>query len=116
MADKAKPGSDIYRRSKWKLIVASTIAAIIGALVTSNFMHLFVSDNGFHVSSKLFEDLGLEGIVLFRQHDRDGDGFLSLDEFEPIAHVVKEVNVSIMKAVAGSDRIVPHVKLQHFRK
>ena len=51
--------------------------------------------SGFHVPQEIVEDMGLESILLFKRHDRDDDGFLSIEEFEPLAHQLKEVNVSV---------------------
>ena len=45
--------------------------------------------------SEVVDDMGVDGVILFRQHDRDDNGQLSLEEFEPLAHQLLEVNVSI---------------------
>ncbi len=38
--------------------------------------------------------MGVEGVILFRQYDRDADGVLSMSEFEPLAHRLLDLNVS----------------------
>ena len=83
----------IYR---WKVLATASFAAILGILLTFNISNWLTSQSGFYIPSKLFNDVGLDGVVIFRQHDRDGDGYLSLDEFEPIAHVLKDIEVSVM--------------------
>ena len=38
--------------------------------------------------------MGVDGVIMFRRYDRDGNGVLSMEEFEPIAHRLLELNVS----------------------
>lgn len=38
--------------------------------------------------------MGPDAFALFRQHDYDNDGALSAREFEPLAHILVDVNVS----------------------
>ena len=37
--------------------------------------------------------IGMEGVVLFRRHDRNRDGVLNLKEFEPLAHRLIQAQV-----------------------
>ena len=52
----------------------------------------------FTVGTDLLEDMGVEGVMLFRQHDRDDDGVLSMQEFEPLVHRILETNVSASRS------------------
>lgn len=45
----------------------------------------------YRVPSQLVEDIGMDGVILFKQHDINDDGFLSLREFEPIAHQLLDI-------------------------
>ncbi|CAH1792745.1 unnamed protein product [Owenia fusiformis] len=42
--------------------------------------------------SDIMQELGIDGVILFRQYDRNDDGYLSIDEFEPLAHRLLESN------------------------
>ena len=35
----------------------------------------------------------MDGVIMFRRYDRDRDGVLSMEEFEPLAHRLLELNV-----------------------
>ena len=50
---------------------------------------------GFHVPGEIVEDMGIDGVLLFKRHDRDNDGVLSIEEFEPLAHQLKDIKVGI---------------------
>ena len=39
--------------------------------------------------------MSVDGVIMFRQYDRDADGVLSMEEFEPLAHRLLEINVSV---------------------
>ena len=43
--------------------------------------------------------MGVDGVIMFRRYDRDGDGVLSMEEFEPLAHRLLELNVSAFTRV-----------------
>ena len=47
---------------------------------------VFLVFSFFQTPPEIMEDLGTEGVKLFRQHDRDNDGHLTIEEFEPLAH------------------------------
>ena len=50
----------------------------------------------FHVNKTFFQlldSMGVDGVIMFRRYDRDGDGVLSMEEFEPLAHRLLELNV-----------------------
>jgi len=42
--------------------------------------------------------MGPEALAMFRQHDIDDDGSLSLMEFEPLAHILVDVNVGLQNS------------------
>ena len=42
---------------------------------------------------QLMDSMGVDGVIMFRRYDRDADGVLSLEEFEPLAHRLLEINV-----------------------
>ena len=52
----------------------------------------------FHINESCFfqllDSMGVDGVIMFRRYDRDGDGVLSMEEFEPLAHRLLELNVS----------------------
>ena len=76
--------------------VSVLVLAIVLALCSQFLLSLpyRLATGGFYVPGELVEDIGVDGIVLFKQHDRNNDGVLSLDEFEPLAHRIIDVNVS----------------------
>ena len=37
----------------------------------------------------------MPGIAMYLKYDRDGDGVLTLEEFEPLAHKFLEINVRL---------------------
>ena len=39
------------------------------------------------------DSMGVDGVIMFRRYDRDADGVLSMEEFEPLAHRLLEINV-----------------------
>ena len=81
--------------SMWSVAVVVGILATLPVWNTAmGFIENLVYRSEFVVGPALMEDLGMEGVVIFKQHDRNGDGVLSLDEFEPIAHRLLQVNVS----------------------
>ena len=47
------------------------------------------------VDQETLDDMGIDGVVLFRKHDRDSDGFLSLEEFEPLSHQMLDSNLNV---------------------
>lgn len=44
---------------------------------------------------QLFRLMGPEAFAMFRHHDSNNDGALSAREFEPLAHILVDVNVSV---------------------
>lgn len=76
-----------------------TVVVIVGVLIAMplwNIMMALIEDvlfhNDFTVGPEIMEDLGLDGVILFKQHDRNKDGVLSLGEFEPLAHRLLQIN------------------------
>lgn len=65
------------------------------------------SHGGFRVPADVLEDMGMDGVLLFKRHDRDDDGKLSLEEFEPLAHRLLEINITDYELpIDDSDEVV----------
>ena len=81
---------------KWLLLV---VCALTGLAVSFFIVDMYLASlqPRFYVPPEIMEDLGVEGVIMFRQHDRDSDGVLNLQEFEPLAHRLLEINVSGLK-------------------
>lgn len=73
---------------KW-LFWGGILVGVLG--VGLNFSGFFDD----YPSEELLDLIGADGVYLFQQYDRDGDNYLSLDEFEPLVHRLIETNVSI---------------------
>ena len=63
-------------------------AAVIGISVRLGLWPL--SDEDYH-------EVSLQAQILFKQLDRNGDGYLTLQEFEPISSRINEENVCILQ-------------------
>lgn len=83
------------RHSKWLWLFVLGVAVLASSSVYTDIIRL-LKPKGFQVPGEMIEDLGMDGIILFKQHDRDDDGYLSLQEFEPLAHRIKEVNETFL--------------------
>ena len=72
----------------WCLIglVAILVSAVMVACMVMSHQPRF------YVPAETLESMGVEAVIMFRQYDRDSDGVLSLDEFEPLAHRLLELN------------------------
>jgi hypothetical protein len=84
------------RHCLW-LLASSIVGVAIAWPALQYFLSLLVgavSQSGFTINSQLMQDLGLEGVVLFKQHDRNNDGVLTLEEFEPLAHRLLDIKAS----------------------
>lgn len=77
---------------RWFLAAAVLVIGVILAVFAMEASIAFFGDQGFSVGHGIIEDMGMEGIILFRQHDHNNDGYLSLEEFEPVAHRLIDVN------------------------
>lgn len=69
----------------WTFSVLTALLAILAGLS----WQLFLGWNG-DVPVDIIESIGHSGIQLFFQHDRDGDGYLSLREYETLYLLLKE--------------------------
>ena len=87
-----------YWLARWTLggiLLASAAVAAAYSVQICTYFFIMINE-GFLVTDDIINDIGMEGVILFRQHDRDHDGYLSLSEFEPLAHRLSEVRVSIV--------------------
>ena len=81
----------------WSLWMVIVVAGVVIAIPSWNILMdraenlLFRKD--FTIGPEMIDDLGIDGVIIFKQHDRDNDGVLSLGEFEPIAHRLLQINV-----------------------
>ncbi|KAK2147360.1 hypothetical protein LSH36_557g01040 [Paralvinella palmiformis] len=80
----------------WSLWMVIVVAGVVIAIPSWNILMdraenlLFRKD--FTIGPEMIDDLGIDGVIIFKQHDRDNDGVLSLGEFEPIAHRLLQIN------------------------
>lgn len=74
------------------------LGGVIGDMVWRNFVYKAVPDPDFDPYPAITAAIGKEGVNFFNQHDRDNDGYLSLEEFEVIFHTLNGtgINVSII--------------------
>ena len=75
------------------------VGALGGAVVSLVLSVLILTDwfqtYNLRASQEIIKKIGLEGVVLFKRHDRNNDGVLSLEEFRPIARqLINASNVS----------------------
>ena len=76
----------------WLMVVMIFVCSV-ALLFCTFFVYLELRKPRFSVPPEIMQDLGLDGVIMFRQHDRDSDGVLDLVEFEPLAHRLLEINV-----------------------
>ena len=85
------------RVPKWLLWGSCVLVAGISVFLGCQEGLALLSDGGgFYVEHELMEDMGMENVILFRQHDRNNDGVLTIEEFEPLAYRLQQTNVSII--------------------
>lgn len=89
--DKYKVQCELSVFTVW---ILSVIFGIVSVFIGS-YSYLFIYVPRYHVSDQLVDAVGQQGVLIFRQYDRDGDGYLSLHEFEPLANKLANVTVSI---------------------
>ncbi|KAK3598667.1 hypothetical protein CHS0354_020428 [Potamilus streckersoni] len=80
LADTRKKGSCCRRCIFW------TVSIIVGLIAVGAGFFYYHLRNPFYVSDEIYESIGQNGVQLFFQHDRNKDGYLSIDEFESVIH------------------------------
>lgn len=80
---------------RWCLLVLGGLA---GLLISCLLVHLYLGAvrPRYYISPEIMQDLGLDGVIMFRRHDRNSDGVLDIVEFEPLAHRLLEMNVRVI--------------------
>ena len=91
-ADKESTRKNRFR-SCTRFFLVSTFFGVLAVLIgvycyNLRYRSWFQSDE--HLSQ-----ISLHARILFTQNDMNGDGYLTMEEFEPIASRIKEENVSI---------------------
>lgn len=78
---------------RWCLLVLGGLA---GLLISCLLVHLYLGAvrPRYYISPEIMQDLGLDGVIMFRRHDRNSDGVLDIVEFEPLAHRLLEMNIT----------------------
>ena len=79
---------------RWCLGAASLVIGVALAVLSMDVSLALFGERSFSADYSITDDIGMEGIILFRQHDHNNDGYLSLEEFEPIAHRLVDIGVS----------------------
>ena len=84
-------------RRRWLMLTVAV--AVLAVVVPFAFYRVLAGRHrrrhgGWYVSELMLQDVGMDGVILFKQHDRDMDGVLSIEEFEPLAHRLALVNVN----------------------
>lgn len=81
----------------WKFCCPVLLTVLV-LLVSFAFLFVFPTslskNQGNTLNPDIINNIGLDGLILFRQYDRNDDGVLSLEEFEPLAHLLREENVT----------------------
>ena len=93
-----QPSRVFARRLSWILAIATALlatgistGAVSDAVGRLRYAFGIGSSTQYRIPSQLVEDVGIDGVILFKQHDINDDGFLSLREFEPIAHQLLDI-------------------------
>lgn len=84
----------ILRRWQCRLLILA-VAILSTFLCFSVGYFLLKQQRKIIFSRDIVEDIGLEALIIFRQYDRNDDGYLSLEEFEPLAHRLLEENITV---------------------
>jgi len=81
-------------RSQIRLL---TVCGALLVILVAIGMGLVLNDNQQHwtPNPEDYRQVGPEALALFRQHDVNNDGNLNLKEFEPLGHILVDVNVTI---------------------
>lgn len=83
----------------WTFSILVAVAAILaGVLWRLVFYHT-------QIPVEVAESIGDEGIQLFFQHDRDGDGYLSLTEYEALYLLMKDTRTNITHNIVYDETI-----------
>ena len=85
---------DHFLRIPRKLVWFGALAVGLLAIYLGSDYVVSLYKPRWQVDPATLEDMGVDGVVLFRKHDRDNDGVLSLEEFEPLAHQMLDQEVS----------------------
>ena len=82
----------------WTFYGCLGLAVALLAPICYDYLHFtymtLTTPAGWQVPNVMVEDMGMEGVIAFKQHDRNNDGVLSIEEFEPIAHRLLDSGVS----------------------
>ncbi|KAL3872735.1 hypothetical protein ACJMK2_035939 [Sinanodonta woodiana] len=73
-------------RSCFRICMFWTVSTIVGLIAVGAGFFYYNLRDPFYVSNEIYESIGQNGVQLFFQHDRNMDGYLSIDEFESVIH------------------------------
>ena len=68
----------------WTFSVVIAVAAIL-----AGFLWRLITNAGIDVPVEVVENIGHDGVQLFFQHDMDGDGYLTIREYEALYLLLK---------------------------
>lgn len=78
---------------RWLFFSTSVLVGFISVMIGSYVAYVKMIPR--EPNTDILHNVGIEGVQLFELHDRDGDGYLSIEEFEPFIYRLLESNVSI---------------------
>ena len=84
------------RIPRWSVWLGAAIVGLLAIYLGADYAVSLYRPR-WEVDSATLEDMGVDGVVLFRKHDRDNDGVLSLEEFEPLAHQIVDHHTHVSK-------------------
>ena len=87
--EKPKPQPPSKRRRCCKCLFWTFSILVAIAAILAGVLWRLVSLSHTEIPVEVVESIGDDGIQLFFQHDRDGDGYLSLTEYETLYLLLK---------------------------
>lgn len=104
--EKPKPQPPSKRRRCCKCLFWTFSILVAIAAILAGVLWRLVSLSHTEIPVEVVESIGDDGIQLFFQHDRDGDGYLSLTEYETLYLLLKGHGTNITHNIVYDETIV----------
>ena len=84
----------VKKRCSCMKVIFWTGAVIVGiASILGGYLYMYMRERD--IPKEIYDTLGLEGVQMFVAHDRDGDGYLSIEEYEALYHRLVGRNANV---------------------